>query len=128
MDPSDGASLPQSRRRAMPQSGWSAKRERQYAHIKEGLEDQGRPEDVAEEIAARTVNKTRARSGETKTASRASLKDISSARRWASLASRSRRTNSSPALRGSAASEHRWAFVDEQARTRAGARAAIDTG
>ena len=64
----------------MPRA-WSAKRERQYEHIKEGLEERGRPEDKAEEIAARTVNKERARSGESKTASRTSTEDISSSRR-----------------------------------------------
>ena len=65
----------------MPQKAWSAKRERQYEHIKEGLLDRGRDEDTAEEIAARTVNKERARSGESREASRASTKDISSGRR-----------------------------------------------
>jgi hypothetical protein len=65
----------------MPRKAWSAKRERQYEHIKEGLEEQGRPEDLAEEIAARTVNKERARTGEAKTASRSSIDDISSGRR-----------------------------------------------
>ena len=65
----------------MPQQAWSEKRERQYAHIKEGLLDQGRSEDKAEEIAARTVNKERARSGEARTASRTSIYDISSGRR-----------------------------------------------
>jgi len=60
---------------------WSAKRKRQFAHIKEGLVEHGDPEDVAEEIAARTVNKERARSGESRTASRSSVEDISSARR-----------------------------------------------
>ncbi|MDX6227209.1 MAG: hypothetical protein QOI76_599, partial [Frankiales bacterium] len=58
-----------------------AKRERQYEHIKEGLEQRGRSEDLAEEIAARTVNKERARSGEAKTSSRSSTNDISSSRR-----------------------------------------------
>jgi hypothetical protein len=66
---------------AMPQKAWSTKRERQYEHIKEGLEERGKPEDLAEEIAARTVNKERARAGEAKTASRSSLDDISSGRR-----------------------------------------------
>ena len=47
----------------MPQQAWSQKRERQYEHIKEGLKERGRSEDTAEEIAARTVNKERARSG-----------------------------------------------------------------
>lgn len=65
----------------MPQRAWSSKRERQYEHIKEGLEERGRPEDVAEEIAARTVNKERARAGEAQQASRTSLDDISSGRR-----------------------------------------------
>jgi hypothetical protein len=65
----------------MPQQGWSTKRERQYEHIKEGLEDRGRSEDTAEEIAARTVNKERARAGESQQASRTSTEDISSGRR-----------------------------------------------
>lgn len=65
----------------MPRGQWSAKRERQYEHIKEGLEERGRDEDVAEEIAARTVNKERARHGESKEASRTSTQDISSGRR-----------------------------------------------
>ncbi|HEY4334036.1 MAG TPA: hypothetical protein VGM78_15750 [Ilumatobacteraceae bacterium] len=65
----------------MPQRAWSAKRERQYEHIKESLEDRGEKEETAEEIAARTVNKERARSGEAKQASRSSIEDISSGRR-----------------------------------------------
>ena len=50
----------------MPQDAWSAKRERQYEHIKDSEEEQGRSEKRAKEIAARTVNKQRAESGETK--------------------------------------------------------------
>jgi hypothetical protein len=65
----------------MPQRAWSEKRERQYEHVKEGLEDRGRSETVAEEIAARTVNKERARAGEAETSSRTSTEDISSGRR-----------------------------------------------
>jgi plasmid stabilization system protein ParE len=65
----------------MPQSGWSDKRERQYEHIKDGLLDRGESEDTAEEIAARTVNKERARAGEARTSSPLSKKDISSGRR-----------------------------------------------
>ena len=65
----------------MPQQQWSKKRERQYEHIKEGLEDRGRSEDEAEEIAARTVNKERARHGEAQQSSRTSTDDISSGRR-----------------------------------------------
>jgi hypothetical protein len=65
----------------MPQQAWNAKRERQYEHIKDGLEDQGRSERTAKQIAARTVNKERARSGEAKESSRTSTRDISSSRR-----------------------------------------------
>jgi plasmid stabilization system protein ParE len=65
----------------MPQGAWSAKRERQYEHIKDGLLDRGESEDKAEEIAARTVNKERARAGEARQASRVSTDDIPSARR-----------------------------------------------
>ena len=65
----------------MPQKAWSAKRERQYKHIKSGLKQRGTSEDKAEEIAARTVNKERARKGEAKTSSRLSRTDISSGRR-----------------------------------------------
>ncbi len=63
----------------MPRSAWSPKRERQYEEIKESLEKRGEPR--AEEIAARTVNKERARAGDAKEASRTSTKDISSERR-----------------------------------------------
>ncbi|HEX3872839.1 MAG TPA: hypothetical protein VHW26_01755 [Solirubrobacteraceae bacterium] len=59
----------------------NSKRGRQYEHVKESELDQGRSEDVAEEIAARTVNKERARTGESRTASRLSKTDISSGRR-----------------------------------------------
>src|SRR3982074_2740774 len=65
----------------MPQRAWNAKRERQYKHIKEGLRERGESADTAEEIAARTVNKERARTGEARTASRTSTEDISSGRR-----------------------------------------------
>jgi hypothetical protein len=50
----------------MPQEAWSAKRERQYEHVKESEKKQGRSTKRAKEIAARTVNKQRARGGETK--------------------------------------------------------------
>lgn len=65
----------------MPPRAWSEKRERQYEHIKDGLIEQGRSEDTAEEIAARTVNKERARAGEAEEASPTSVQDISSGRR-----------------------------------------------
>ena len=65
----------------MPQRAWSAKRERQYEHIKEGLLERGAGEAKAEEIAARTVNKERARAGEAREVSRTSTEDLSSGRR-----------------------------------------------
>ena len=64
----------------MPRA-WSAKRERQYENIKDSAIERGEDEDTAEEIAARTVNKERARSGEAKQSSRSSTDDISSGRR-----------------------------------------------
>jgi hypothetical protein len=65
----------------MPQRAWNQKRERQYDHIKEELLERGEDDDTAEEIAARTVNKERARAGEARQASRTSTEDISSGRR-----------------------------------------------
>src|SRR5205807_6033700 len=65
----------------MPQKAWSNKRERQYEHIVESEKKQGRSTKRAKEIAARTVNKERARSGEAKTSSRSSTEDMSSGRR-----------------------------------------------
>src|SRR5689334_10938063 len=65
----------------MPRQQWSNKRERQYEHIKESARERGQSEDVAEEIAARTVNKERARAGEAATSSPLSREDISSGRR-----------------------------------------------
>src|SRR5947209_2905351 len=65
----------------MPQKAWSAKRERQYEHIEESLEQRGTPKGKAKEIAARTVNKERARKGEAKSSSRLSRTDLSSGRR-----------------------------------------------
>ena len=65
----------------MPQQAWSAKRERQYEHIKESEKKQGRSTRRAKQIAAATVNKERARKGESRSASRSSTRDISSGRR-----------------------------------------------
>ncbi|MEU5665411.1 plasmid stabilization protein [Streptomyces longwoodensis] len=62
-------------------AGSSPKRERQYEHIKKSAQDRGESTERAEEIAARTVNKERARSGEAKTASRTSTEDMSSGKR-----------------------------------------------
>ncbi len=65
----------------MPQRAWSNKRERQYEHIKESEKKQGSSTKRAKEIAARTVNKERARKGEARESSRTSRRDISSGRR-----------------------------------------------
>ena len=65
----------------MPQKAWSSKRERQYEHIKDSAKKGGASTKRAKEIAARTVNKERARSGEARTSSRTSRQDISSGRR-----------------------------------------------
>jgi hypothetical protein len=65
----------------MPQQAWNRKQERQYEHIKAGQKQEGRSEDRAEEIAARTVNKQRARAGESRQRSRTSTQDISAHRR-----------------------------------------------
>jgi plasmid stabilization system protein ParE len=65
----------------MPQDAWSNKRERQYEHIKESAKEQGASTRRAKEIAARTVNKERARSGEARTSSPTSRRDMSSSRR-----------------------------------------------
>jgi hypothetical protein len=65
----------------MPQQAWSKKRERQYEHIEESLEERGTPKKKAKEIAARTVNKERAQKGEAKSASSLSRRDLSPGRR-----------------------------------------------
>lgn len=65
----------------MPRNSWSAKRERQYEHVKESALKQGKGKDTAEEIAARTVNKVRAQKGEAKESSSTSRNDISPGRR-----------------------------------------------
>jgi plasmid stabilization system protein ParE len=65
----------------MPQQAWSNKRERQYEHIEESLEERGTPKKKAKEIAARTVNKERAQHGEAKSASKLSRRDLSPGRR-----------------------------------------------
>lgn len=65
----------------MPQGAWSKKRERQYEHIKDSAKKQGKSTKTAKRVAAATVNKERARSGESKTASKTSKRDMSSGRR-----------------------------------------------
>jgi hypothetical protein len=75
----------------VPQRAWSNKRERQYEHIKDSAKKRGASTKRAKEIAARTVNKERARSGEARQRSRSSTRDMSSSRRGG-LRSRSGRT------------------------------------
>lgn len=65
----------------MPKNAWSAKRERQYLHVKESLIKSGKAKPLAQEIAARVVNKERAQHGESVEASASSLNDMSSSRR-----------------------------------------------
>lgn len=65
----------------MPRGEWTAKQERQYEHIRDSAREQGKSLERAKEIAARTVNKERARKGQTKTASKLSLRDMPSSRR-----------------------------------------------
>jgi hypothetical protein len=72
----------------MPQE-WSKKRERQYEHVKSSAKDRGESEDRAEEIAARTVNKNRAQSGEAKQASKSSTHDMSPQKRGGQRSGRS---------------------------------------
>ena len=75
----------------MPQDAWSPKRERQYEHIKDSAGKSGASTKRAKELAARTVNKDRARSGEARTSSRSSTRDMSSGRRGGLRGSGARR-------------------------------------
>ncbi len=86
----------------MPQKPWSAKRERQYVHIKDSLIERGRPEPLAVEIAARVVNKERARHGESVAASASSLDDISASRRGGLRSHRGAGGRTLPQLRNEA--------------------------
>jgi plasmid stabilization system protein ParE len=65
----------------MPRGEWTEKQERKYEHIKESQQDQGAPARRAKEIAARTVQKERAQTGQSKTASKASVQDMPSSKR-----------------------------------------------
>jgi hypothetical protein len=87
----------------MPQKAWSAKRERQYSHIKDSLLEGGKPVALADEIAARVGNKERAQLGESVTISASSIKDMSAGRRgglrshqwwWSHRAAASQRVSS----------------------------------
>ena len=95
----------------MPLQTWSSKPERQYGQSKENLQEHRRSEDVAEEFAARTVNKDRARHGEAAPASRTSIHDVSSARRLRSHSGPEGRTMR-PALRKGAPPRDRWPLQD----------------
>ena len=74
----------------MPRAEWTDKQERKYEHIKDSQRERGASTKRAKEIAARTIQKERARKGQSKTASRSSVKDLSSSRRGG-LRSRSNR-------------------------------------
>ena len=101
----------------MPRA-WTDKRERQYEHIKDGLLDRGEDEDTAEEIAARTVNKERARAGEAKESSRSSTeRHLLGPARRAAIAPRARRPHPRPALQRGRGEEHQGPFQDEQGRS-----------
>ncbi len=65
----------------MPQQAWSRKQERQYQHVKTSQKNEGRSERRAEEIAARTVNKERARSGQSRQRSKTSTQDMTASQR-----------------------------------------------
>ena len=101
----------------MPKS-WTKKRERQYEHIKEGVLARGEDEDTAEEIAARTVNKERARAGEAKEASKLSVNDISSGRRGGLRSHKgSGRPDQGSALRRGKGQAHQGPLDDDQGPT-----------
>ena len=86
----------------MPQKTWSAKRERQYVHIKDSLVDRGKPLPLAEEIAARVVNKERAQHGESVEASPSSINDMSAGRRGGLRSHHGARGRTLPQLRNEA--------------------------
>ena len=97
----------------MPQKAWSAKRERQYVHIKESLLERGKPEPLAEKIAARVVNKERAQHGESVEASASSLNDMPAGRRGG-LRSHRGRSNAAAASHPGPAARREGALDDEQ--------------
>ena len=110
----------------MPEGTWSAKRERQYEHIKEGLEQRGDSEELAEEIAARTVNKERARHGESKTKSRSSTNDISSEPSGRpAFPSGCRRPDARPTVRRGQTQRNRRSLQNDQGAAQAGGRSLI---
>ena len=104
--------------------GSSPKRERQYEHIKESAKKRGESTKRAEEIAARTVNKERARSGESKTASRSSTQDMSSSRRGGQRSHSGSQGPTKEQLHNEA-KQRGIEFHDGQIRTQASPRALI---
>ena len=107
----------------MPQQAWSNKRERQYDHIKAGLKKRGESEDTAEEIAARTVNKERARAGEAKAAEpHVDRRHLVGPAGRAALAPGPGRPHARPALQRGKREEHRGPLEDEQGAARARGR------
>src|SRR4029450_11782913 len=92
----------------MPQEAWSNKRERQYEHVKDSAKKRGASTKRAKEIAARTVNKERARSGEARTSSRRSTRAVRSHRRPLGQ-------DEGAALQPGEAPEHQGPLEDEQA-------------
>ena len=107
----------------MPQQAWSAKRERQYEHVKESEREQGRSTKRAKEIAARTVNKERARSGEARESSRTSAGPFARSPRWPALGHEPPEgPHEGAALQRGQAAEHLRSLTDEQAAAAAGGR------
>jgi hypothetical protein len=97
----------------MPEQ-WSKKRERQYDKIRKSARERGESPRRAKEIASRTVNKERARSGESKQASRTSTKDVSSgAPRRQTLGTGFRGSHAGPALQRGEAARHQRPLEDE---------------
>ena len=107
----------------MPQKSWSPKRERQYQHIKESLLARGKPEALAEEIAARVVNKERAQAGEARESSASSVEDMPAGRRGglAFAQGRGRAHRQAAAQRGPPA-RHPGPLENEQGATGSGAQ------
>ena len=105
-------------------AGSNAKRERQYKHIKESQKKQGKSEKRAKEVAARTVNKERARSGEAKSSSKTSTSDMSSGRRGGQRSGTNRAEGAHPrtALRGGEEAEHLRPLLHEQGAAAQGGR------
>ncbi len=113
---------PSGEERLMPRA-WSDKRERQYEHIKDSALERGESEDVAEEIAARTVNKERARAGEARESSRSSTDDISSGRRGGLRSHQGSGGRTRDQLYNEARQQrHQGPIEDEQGRTRTSRR------